>query len=147
VQRAFFLAVVVALLSLLLVVRVDGNAAWPRLTLDGSHLLIFAVVAFTIAVVVGVAIECLQLLTGRPASLFDLGSNEAGAAIGLSLLALHDGAGRRGRLSRAAWWVLIGAAPGAGAPYASVTVPTAPRPCRSKSQARTGTATVRSPWT
>jgi hypothetical protein len=133
VQRALFLAVVFALLSLLLFVQVDGNEAWLRVALDGSHVPIFAavtvllavmlkqldrpgpdgrryVVAFTLAVVVGVAIEYLQSLNDRPASLFDLGSNAAGAAIGLSLLALRERTGRRGRLGRAGWWVLIGAA-------------------------------------
>lgn len=132
-QRAFLLAIVLALLSLLLFVQVDGNEAWLRVALDGSHVPIFAavtvllavmlrqldrpdsdgrryVLAFTLAVVVGVAIEYLQSLNERPASLFDLGSNAAGAAIGLSLVALRERAGRRGRLGRAGWWVLIGAA-------------------------------------
>jgi hypothetical protein len=101
--------------------------------LDGSHVPIFAAVAvlvaimlrqvdspgpddrryavvFALAVTVGIAIEYLQSLAGRPASLFDIGSNAAGAAIGLSLLALFESIGRRGPLSRAGWWVLGGAA-------------------------------------
>jgi len=132
VQRAFLLAVVIALLSLLLLVQVDGNAAWLRAALDGSHVPIFAAVAvllamllrqadehrpgdrrlasaFALAFAVGIGIEYLQSLTGRPASLFDVGSNASGAAIGLSLLALYESAGARVRLSRAGRWVLFGA--------------------------------------
>jgi hypothetical protein len=132
VQRAFFLAVAFALLSLLLVVRVDGNAAWLRVTLDGSHVPIFAAVAVLLAVILrrvdglgpdgrrylfafmlafaaGVAIEYVQSHTGRPASLFDVGSNAAGAAIGLSVLALHESARHRVRLNRAIRWMLFGA--------------------------------------
>lgn len=138
-QRAFLLAVVFALLSLLLFVQVDGNEAWLRVAFDRSLVLILAVVAvllcvilrrvdrpgrdgrcyvvaFMLAVVVGVAIEHLQSLNDRPASLFDLGSNAAGAATGISLLALHERAGRRGRIGRAVWWVLGGAAPGRARP-------------------------------
>jgi VanZ family protein len=132
VQRAFLISVVVALLSLLLLVRVDGTEAWLRVGLDVSHVPIFAAVtmllavvlrqvgwpvpvgrlyavAFALAFAIGVAIEHVQSLSGRPASLFDVGSNAAGAAIGLSLLALYERAGRRARLDRAAGWVVLGA--------------------------------------
>jgi hypothetical protein len=133
VQRALLLAVVLALLSLLLFVQVDGNQAWLRVALDGSHVPIFAAVAvllalmlgrgdglahhgrrhliaFTLAFAAGVAIEYVQSLTGRPASLFDVGSNAAGAAIGLAVLAMHESAGRRVRLTPAGRAALIGAA-------------------------------------
>jgi len=132
VQRAFILVVVIALLSLLLFVQVDRNEAWLRVALDGSHVPIFAAVAvllcvmlrrverpgpdgrrylfaFMLAFAVGVAIEYVQSHTGRPASLFDVGSNAAGAAIGLSLLALYESARHRVRLNRAVRWVLFGA--------------------------------------
>jgi hypothetical protein len=132
VQRAFILVVVIALLSLLLLVQVDGNEAWLTVALDGSHVPIFAAVAVLLAVMLrqvdrpgpdgrrylfafmlafaaGVAIEYVQSHTGRPASLFDVGSNAAGAAIGLSLLALYERARRRVRPSRAVRWVLFGA--------------------------------------
>ena len=131
-QRAFILVVVIALLSLQLFVQVDRNEAWLRVALDGSHVPIFAVVAvlvcvmlrrvdrpgpdgrrylfaFMLAFAAGVAIEYVQSHTGRPASLFDVGSNAAGAAIGLSLLALYEGARRRVRLNRAVRWMLFGA--------------------------------------
>ena len=129
-QRAFLLAVVFALLSLLLLVQVDGNEAWLRVALDGSHVPIFAgvavllavllrqvdgpgrdgrryVFAFVLAFATGVAIEYVQSLTGRPASPFDVGSNAAGAAIGLSLLALYESAGRRVQFNRAGRWILF----------------------------------------
>lgn len=132
-QRAFLVIVVFALLSLLLVVQVDGNDAWLRVALDGSHVPIFAAVAavsavllrqvygpgrdgrryvlsFVLAFAVGVAIEHVQSLTGRPASLFDVGSNAAGAVIGLSMLALYEGAARRTQIGWAGRWVLFGAA-------------------------------------
>jgi hypothetical protein len=132
VPRAFLLVVAIALLSLLLLVRVGGNEAWLTVALDGSHVPIFAVVAvllalmlrrgdrpghegphylagFMLACAAGVVIEYVQSFTGRPASLFDMGSNAAGAAIGLALLALYENAGRRLRLGRAGRWLLIGA--------------------------------------
>ena len=131
-QRAFLIVVVIALLSLLLFVQVDGQEAWLKVALDGSHVPIFAAVgvllamvlpradelgsgdrrlaaAFALAFAAGLAIEYVQSLTGRPASLFDVGSNASGAAIGLSLFALHESAGGRVRLSRAGRWVLFGA--------------------------------------
>jgi hypothetical protein len=132
VQRAFILVVVIALLSLLLLVQVDGNEAWLRVALDGTHVPIFAAVAallgvmlrrvdrpgpdgrrylfaFALAFAAGVAIEYVQSRNGRPASLFDVGSNAAGAAIGLSVLALYEGARHRARLNRAVRWLLFGA--------------------------------------
>jgi hypothetical protein len=50
-QRAVPLAVIAALLSLLLFVQVDGNSAWLRVALDGSHVPIFAGVAMLLAAV------------------------------------------------------------------------------------------------
>jgi hypothetical protein len=133
VQRAVSLAVIAALLSLLLFVRVDGNGAWLRVALDGSHVPIFAgvamllaallprrhdsapdgpryLLAFALALGVGAAIEYVQSLTGRPASAFDMASNAAGAAIGIGLLALHRGPRGRRRLTGRAGWVLACAA-------------------------------------
>jgi hypothetical protein len=125
VQRAVSLAVIAALLSPLLFVQVDGNSAWLRVALDGSHVPIFAgvamllaadlrlrqpsapdgrmyLLAFALAFGLGAVIEYLQSLTGRPASAFDLTSNAAGAAIGIGLLALREGAaGRRPLAGRA----------------------------------------------
>jgi hypothetical protein len=132
VQRAFILVVVIALLSLLLFVQVDGNQAWLKVALDATHVPIFAAVAvllgvmlrrvdrpgpdgrrylfaFILAFTAGVAIEYLQSRTGRPAALFDVGSNAAGAAIGLSVLALYDSARHRVRLDRVVRWMLVGA--------------------------------------
>ena len=132
-QRAVPLAVIAALLSLLLFVQVDGNSAWLRVALDGSHVPIFAgvamllaallkrkqgsapdgpryLLAFALALGLGAVIEYVQSLTGRPASAFDMASNAAGAAIGIGLLALHEGAGRRRPLTRPARWVLVCAA-------------------------------------
>ncbi len=121
-----------ALLSLLLFVQVDGQQAWLRVALDGSHVVIFAAVtvllavmlrrvdrpgpdgrrylfAFMLAFAAGVAIEYVQSLNARPASLFDVASNAAGAAIGLSLLALYDRARHRVRLDGVLRWMLFGA--------------------------------------
>jgi hypothetical protein len=133
-QRAVSLAGVAALLSLLLFVQVNGNEAWLRVALDGSHVPIFAgvavllavmlrrggrnghgarryLLAFVIAFSAGVAIEGVQSLNGRPASVFDMGSNAAGAAIGLALLALLEGSGRRPRPHLAGGrWILVAAA-------------------------------------
>jgi VanZ family protein len=132
VQRAFLIVVVIALLSLLLLVQVDGNEAWLRVALDGSHVPIFAAVAvllgvmlrrvdrpgpdgrrylfaFMLAFAAGIAIEYVQSHSGRPASLFDVGSNAAGAAVGLSVLALYESARHRVRLDRAVRWMLFGA--------------------------------------
>jgi hypothetical protein len=58
----------------------------------------------------GAVIEYLQSLTGRPASAFDMASNAAGAAIGIGLLGLHEGAGRRRPLAGLTRWVLVCAA-------------------------------------
>jgi hypothetical protein len=139
-QRAVSLAVIAALLSLLLFVRVDGNSAWLRVALDGSHVPIFAgvamllaailkqrqastrdgpryLLAFALALGLGALIECVQSLTGRPASAFDMASNAAGAAIGIGLLALHEGAGRRSLSGRARW--VLGCAAIAGLVFAA----------------------------
>lgn len=132
-QRAVSLAVIAALLSPLLFVQVDGNSAWLRVALDGSHVPIFAgvamllaadlrlrkpsapdgrryLLAFALAFGLGAVIEYLQSLTGRPASALDMASNAAGAAIGIGLLALHEGAAGRRPLTGRARGVLVCAA-------------------------------------
>ncbi len=105
--------------------QVDGNSAWLRVALDGSHVPIFAGVAILLAAVLrrrqvsardgrryllafalafglGAVIEYVQSLTGRPASTFDMASNAAGAAIGIGLLELQESAaGRRPLTGRA----------------------------------------------
>jgi hypothetical protein len=133
VQRAVSLAVIAALLSLLLFVQVDGNSAWLRVALDGSHVPIFAgvamllaallsrrpdsapdgpryLLAFALAIGLGAGIEYVQSLTGRPASAYDMASNAAGAAIGIGLLALYRGARERRALTGRARWILVCAA-------------------------------------
>jgi len=128
------LAAAALLLGLLLFVRFEQHTAWQRVAVDAAHVPIFAMLAalgawrlgrlrahwspgrrdlavFATTQFVGVAVEFLQSITGRPASLFDLGSNAAGAALGL---ALHAAWQRRaapavpGRSRAAAW--LLGAA-------------------------------------
>jgi hypothetical protein len=118
VQRALAAAVIGGLLALLLFVDISGDAAWRRVALDAVHGPIFAAVAmlvatllgptparrvagpwpdarrylaaFGIAVLLGGAVEALQSLDDRPGSLFDVGTDAAGAAIGLGLLALLE---------------------------------------------------------
>jgi len=130
------------LLAPLLFADVAGNDAWLRVALDASHAPIFAGVAwllgvllrrpasppgterssdagryamvFGIALALGAAIEWIQSLVddNRPASLFDLGTDAAGAVVGLAVLALSEN--RRGREPGAAvgraTWTLVGAA-------------------------------------
>ena len=116
-QNVAALAGVVALLSLFFVVRLPSDTAWLRAGLDASHGPIFALVAIilsawlharaerrdgsmpwpdwgnaarvmVLAVVIGIAVELLEGLQNRPPSLFDLGSDIAGAAVGLVLWAV-----------------------------------------------------------
>jgi len=108
---------VVALLSLFFVIRLPSDKAWLRVGLDASHGPIFAAVAIilaawlharavarngqvpwpdwasagralAVAAGIGVAVEFLEGLQNRPPSLFDLGSDIAGAAVGLALWTL-----------------------------------------------------------
>jgi hypothetical protein len=115
VQRAVIAGGIAALLSLLLFVRIDADVMWLRLLLNGSHGPIFACIAavlashrggrapadrvapwpdmgsyiwaFSIALALGILVEALQGLSQRPPSLYDVGSDAAGAAIGLGLWA------------------------------------------------------------
>lgn len=68
---------------------IPGLTAWPRL-----------LAAFVAAVVLGAAVEVLQIPIGRDADLGDIGRDALGAWIGLALLAACDG--RRARSVRAA---------------------------------------------
>ena len=96
-------------LSLLLFVEVPGHGLWHRALLDSAHAPIFAavavllllmrapeartrrsayVVAFVAALVLGILIEVVQSLGGRPGSAFDVMTDAAGAAAGLALWSL-----------------------------------------------------------
>lgn len=107
-----------ALLSLLLFIRIPGQGAWLRASLNASHAPVFAGVAVLLAILLrpgrdraptadwpdfrrharawvlaatlGVLVEFLQSLSDRPPSVFDMFTNAAGAAIGLGLLALVE---------------------------------------------------------
>lgn len=110
--RAAALIVIAALLSLLLFVRVPGKGLWYDVSLNAVHGPIFAVVAvlllalvaparrasaagwvmaFAIALALGILIEVLQTLGNRPGSLFDVMTDAAGAAAGLALWAVWQG--------------------------------------------------------
>lgn len=120
VQRATAVAVTAALLGLLLALPVHGTAAWLRVLQDAAHGPVFAaitialvvlmtparptvlravepgertrryLIAFAGAQMLGLAVEVIQNALGRSASLFDLGSNAAGAAVGLAILRLVE---------------------------------------------------------
>lgn len=144
-QRAIAVAVTVALLALLLGLPVHGTAAWLRVLQDAAHGPVFAaiaialvlllmpappagprarrpdrgtgryLVAFAGAMVLGLAVELVQNAVGRPASLFDLGSNAAGAAVGLAMYALVErvrNPAQRGARGPAAWLLATAAAAG-----------------------------------
>jgi hypothetical protein len=149
-QRATAIAVTGGLLTLLLALPVHGTAAWLRVLQDAGHGPVFAAIAIALAVLLapapsavprdresvrtarrylvafagalllGVLVELVQDLLGRPASLFDLGSNAAGAAIGIALLAVIERVrqpGPRSAPGPAAW--LLAAAAIAGLLYLS----------------------------
>jgi hypothetical protein len=112
--RAVF--AIAALLSLLLILRIRGDTAWLGALLNASHALIFALVAvilfewlgrgrevsaedpwpdwprialvLLVSVILGIVIEFIQQFEERPASLFDVATDLAGAAIGLGLWSL-----------------------------------------------------------
>lgn len=96
-------------LSLLLFVEVPGHGLWHRALLDSAHAPIFAavavllllmrapaartrrsayVIAFVAALMLGILIEFVQSLGGRPGSVFDVMTDAAGAATGLALWSL-----------------------------------------------------------
>ena len=134
------LAAALLLLGLLLFVRFEQHTAWQRVAVDAAHVPIFIVLAalgasmlgrlrphwpagrrdlavFLATQFAGVAVEFLQSLTGRPAALFDLGSNAAGAAIGLALHAAWQKSAAPARSRAAAG--LLGAAAAVGLVYAA----------------------------
>jgi hypothetical protein len=96
-------------LSLLLFFEVPGDGLWHRALLDSAHGPIFAavavlllmmrtpesrtrrsayVIAFVAALMLGVLIEVVQSVGGRPGSVFDVMTDAAGAASGLALWSL-----------------------------------------------------------
>jgi hypothetical protein len=96
-------------LSLLLFIEVPGDGLWHRALLDSAHGPIFAavavlllmmrtpesrtrrsayVIAFVAALMLGVLIEIVQSVGGRPGSVFDVMTDAAGAASGLALWSL-----------------------------------------------------------
>jgi len=103
---------ILALLSLLLFIRIRSGQEWVRVSLDASHGAIFAGVAICLAlllamgrrragpltwpdwavyarslaisVALGILIEFLQGIEGRPPSFFDVMTDTAGALAGLS---------------------------------------------------------------
>jgi hypothetical protein len=98
-------------LSLLLFVEIPGNGLWHRALLDSAHGPIFAavavlllqmrspeartrrsdyVIAFVAALVLGILIELVQTMGGRPGSVFDVMTDAAGAAAGLALWSLFQ---------------------------------------------------------
>ena len=104
--------VVAGLLSLLLVVRIPGQSAWHATMLNAAHGPVFAGVAamlllwwpvaeragshatlgvFLLALGLGILVEVLQTLGGRPGSAYDVMTDAAGAASGLALWHLLRG--------------------------------------------------------
>lgn len=109
--RALLAIAIAGSLSLLLFVEVPGHGLWHRALLDSAHAPIFAVVAvllllmrapeartrrsayviaFVAALVLGILIEFVQSLGGRPGSVFDVMTDAAGAAAGLALWSLFE---------------------------------------------------------
>jgi len=103
-----------AAIAIALAVLLRGpQRATPSQQLGGFRLRRAELLAFAGAMAIGLAVEIAQSAIGRPASLFDLGSDAAGAAVGLALLGLYRC--RRGkpgpRLPRGAGpWILAAAA-------------------------------------
>jgi hypothetical protein len=145
-QRLVAVAAIAGLLLLLLAVPVRGTAAWIRVLQDAAHGPIFAAItialwflfaptaarresaafwtrrrdllAFAGAQAIGLAVELTQDTMGRPASVFDLGSNAAGAALGLAMIHLYrrrPGPAPRRPHGAGAW--VLGAAAAAGLVY------------------------------
>jgi VanZ family protein len=115
-RRTAIVVGILALLSLLLVIRISPTTAWLHVALDAGHGPIFAAVAILLAlllepavasaeaadrpdwvryrkvlvlcIALGALIEFLQGFEGRPPSLFDVMTDTAGAMVGLALWAL-----------------------------------------------------------
>ena len=129
-QRAAIVIAIAALLSLLLFVSVPGQGLGYQVSLNASHGPIFAVVAvfvllmlepaersgtiayvnaFFVTVGLGILIEIVQTVAGRPGQPFDVMTDAAGAAAGLGLWALIERR-RSGAESRPVaggpWWPL-----------------------------------------
>jgi hypothetical protein len=126
---------IVALLSLLLVIRIPSPDQWIRVGLDATHGPIFALVAMLVAtllkrrrpgttgwpdwilcaralvisVLLGIAIEILQGFEGRPPSVFDVMTDTAGALVGLATwsLATRRPSGRLHAGERQAFWGVV----------------------------------------
>lgn len=111
ITRALLIAGATGSLSLLLFLEVPGHGLWHRTLLDSAHAPIFAavavllllmrapeartrrsayVVAFVVALVLGILIEFVQSLGERPGSVFDVMTDAAGAAAGLALWSLFE---------------------------------------------------------
>jgi len=127
---------VLALLTSLFVINLPSDKAWQRVCLDASHGPIFAAVAvvlgmwlasrargrdpapwpdwarcgqaFALAVLIGIVVEFLQSLQGRPPSLFDVLTDAAGAAVGLAGWSLfaRPRSGRPGERDRSDAWAV-----------------------------------------
>jgi hypothetical protein len=129
-QRAAIVIAIAALLSLLLFVSVPGQGLGYQVSLNASHGPIFAVVAvlvllmlepaersgtiayvnaFFVTVGLGILIEIVQTVAGRPGQSFDVMTDAAGAAAGLGLWTLIERR-RSGAESRPVaggpWWPL-----------------------------------------
>jgi VanZ family protein len=108
-QRARIVLVVAAALAVLLFATLPGQGLWHRVLLNATHGPIFALVvvmllhlypaahrgdrftrtnSFFAAVGLGVLVEVLQSVGGRPASSYDVMTDAVGAAVGLALHAL-----------------------------------------------------------
>ena len=138
-RRIVISACIAGLISPLLFVSLDGQSEWLRVVRNATHGPIFACIAilivamsdprsaassevsgrwpdwrrygrsFALALSLGVLVEVLQFLGGRPPSLFDIGSDAAGAAVGLGVWSFFDRsrqASPRCRLTAGAWLVL-----------------------------------------
>ena len=138
-RRIVISACIAGLISPLLFVTLDGQSEWLRVARNAAHGPIFACIAilivamsgplsarppgvsgrwpdwrrytssFALALSLGVMVEVLQSLGGRPPSLFDIGSDAAGAAVGLGIWSFFDGSRQASpgrRLNAGAWLVL-----------------------------------------
>jgi len=138
-RRIVISACIAGLVSPLLFVTLDGQSEWLRVARNAAHGPIFACIAilivamsgprsmrtsrvsgrwpdwrrytrsFALALSLGVLVEVLQFLDGRPPSLFDIGSDAAGAAVGLGVWTFFDGSRQappRCRPTAGVWLVL-----------------------------------------
>ncbi len=121
-RHAYLVVVAVAsLLSLLIFVRIPGQGVWLATLMNAAHGPVFAAVAalllllrpaadrassnaalsaLALALGLGILVEVLQTISGRPGSTYDVMTDAAGAATGLALWHLVRGR-RRGWLAPA----------------------------------------------